>query len=344
MLGDKVEELGFEFDDDDDNHDYNEERFNRTNIEIEGYDGKTIQVIQYGKSQGLTRKEAEMNSKKIQYNFVQKGKDLRFDTHFSLSDARFRAQRLKVKIMIPYGKSFSMTRDFANYMDNVLESGYFHEEGQDLFIGSLWSFSTEKGLICLNRTPHSEEESKDEDFSDEKVGFTITKDLGNFSSIKGLNTESSQIKIIRGDLPKITYKGNQALESSVHVENNMLIVDKIQPGIQVEIVVPELKQVELGGNASTEIEGFTSSTFDVILRGFHSLTLKGGGEQLNAAVYDSAELIAPDFTVKKAFVSLDKYAKIEVNASKYVQGKKYASSSFVNKTNNGVSYKWNVIK
>jgi phage shock protein PspC (stress-responsive transcriptional regulator) len=345
MLGEKVEDFAFDFEDDDEhNRDYNEERFNRAAIEIEGYDGKTIQVISYAKSQGLTRKEAELNAKKIQYNYLLKGKDLRFDTHFSLSDARFRAQRLKVKIMIPYGKSFSMTRDFAYYMENVLEGGYFHEEGQDLFIGSLWTFSADKGLICLNRIPHTDEESKDEDFSDEKVGFTITKDLQNFTSIKGLNTESSQIKITRGDLPKITYKGNQALESSVHVENNVLIVDKIQPGIQVEIVVPELTKVELGGNASTEIEGFSSSTFDVILRGFHSLTLKGGGEQLNASVFDSAELIAPDFAVAKAFVALDKYAKMEINASKFVQGKKYESSSFVNKINSGVSYKWNVLK
>jgi len=344
MLGEKVEEFAFDFEEDEDNHDYNEERFNRANIEMEGYDGNTIQVIQYAKSQGLTRKEAESNAKKIQYHFLQNGKNLRFDTHFSLAEPRFRAQRIKVKIMIPYGKSFSMTRDFAYYMDNVLEGGYFHEEGQDLFIGSLWTFSADKGLICLNRKPHSDEESKDEDFSDEKVGFTITKDLQNFTSIQGLNTESSQIKITRGDLPKITYKGNQALESSVHVENNVLIVDKIQPGIQVEIVVPELTKVELGGNASTEIEGFTSSTFDVVLRGFHSLTLKGGGKQLNAALFDSAELVAPDFVVEKAYVTLDKYAKMEVNASKYVQGKKYDSSSFVNKASAGVSYKWNVIK
>ena len=344
MLGEKVEEFTFDFEEEEDNNDYNEERFNRTNIEVEGYDGKSIQVITYAKSQGLTRKEAETNAKMIQYNYLQKGKDLRFDTHFGLQNSKFRAQRLKVKIMIPYGKSFSMTRDFAYYMDNVLESGYFHEEGQDLFIGSLWSFSADKGLICLNRTPHNEEESKDEDFTDEKVGFTITKDLANFSAISGLNTESSQIKITRGDLPKITYRGNQALESSAHVENNVLVLDKIQPGIQVEIVVPELTKVELGGNASTEIEGFTSAKLDVILRGFHSLSLKGGGNQLNASVFDSAELNAGDFAVEKAFIAIDKYAKIEVNVSKMVQGKKYESSKFSNKMSSGVSYKWNVIK
>ncbi len=345
MLGEKVEDFTFDFEqDEEDNFDFNEVNFNRANIEIEGYDGKTIQVITYAKSQGMTRKEAEMNSKKIQYSFVQKGKDLRFDTHFGLSDARFRAQRLKVKIMIPYGKSFSMTRDFARYMGNVLEGGYFHEEGQDLFVGSLWTFSADKGLVCLNRTPHSDEESKNEDFSDEKVGFTITKDLQNFTSIKGLNTESSQIKITRGDLPKITYKGNEALESSAHVENNVLVLDKIQSGIQVEIVVPELTNVELGGSASTEIEGFTTSKMDVILRGFHSLTLKGGGAQLNAAIFDSGELIATEFGVEKAFVSLDKYAKAELNASKFVQGKKFNSSKFSNKIGSGVSYKWSELK
>ncbi|MFM6943375.1 MAG: PspC domain-containing protein [Aquirufa sp.] len=343
MLGEKVEEFTFDFEDEEDNHDFNEERFNRANIEIEGYDGKTIQVISYAKSQGLTRKEAELNAKMIQYNYLQKGKDLRFDTHFSLQNSKFRAQRLKVKIMIPYGKSFSMTRDFAYYMENVLESGYFHEEGQDLFIGSHWTFSADKGLICLNRTPHNEEESNNEDFSTDKVGFTITKDLENFTSIQGLTTESSQIKITRGDLPKITYRGNQTLESSAHVENNVLVLDKIQPGIEVEIVVPELTKVELGGNANSEIEGFTSAKMDVILRGFHSLTLKGGGNQLNASVFDSAELNAADFAVEKAYVSIDKYAKIEVNVSKMLQGKKYESSKFSNKMS-GTSYKWNMLK
>jgi phage shock protein PspC (stress-responsive transcriptional regulator) len=344
MLGEKVEQFTFDFEEEEDNFDFNEERFNRTNIEIEGYDGKTIQVITYAKSQGLSRKEAEANAKMIQYNYLQKGKDLRFDTHFSLKNSPFRAQRLKVKIMIPYGKSFSMTRDFALYMDNVLESGYFHEEGQELFTGSLWSFSADKGLVCLNRTPHSDEESKEENISDDKISLRIEKDLENFTSIKGLNTESSQIKIKKGDLPKITYRGNQALESSAHVENNVLVLDKIQPGIQVEIVVPELTKVELGGNASTEIAGFTSSKFDVILRGFHSLTLKGGGDQLNAGLFDSAELIAKDFTVEKAFVSLDKYAKVELNASKLVQGKKFDSSKFSNKSSSGVNYKWSIVK
>jgi hypothetical protein len=80
------------------------------------------------------------------------------------------------------------------------------------------------------------------------------------------------------------------------------------------------------------------------LRGFHSLTLKGGGDQLNAGLFDSAELIATDFAVEKAFVSLDKYTKVELNASKLVQGKKYESSKFSNKTNTGVSYKWSVLK
>jgi len=176
------------------------------------------------------------------------------------------------------------------------------------------------------------------------VGFTITKDLENFTSIKGLNTESSQIKIKKGDLPKITYRGNQALESSVHVENNVLIFDKIQPGIQVEIEVPDLKQIELGGNANTEIEGFTLGTLDVILRGFHSLTAKGSAKQLNASAFDSAELVATDFSVEKAFVSIDKYAKMELNASYLVQGKKFDSSKFSNKSSSGVNYKWSIVK
>ena len=112
----------------------------------------------------------------------------------------------------------------------------------------------------------------------------------------------------------------------------------------MEIVVPELNKVELGGNASTEIEGFKSSTVDVILRGFHSLTLKGSGKQLNASVFDSAELLATDFSVEKAYVSIDKYSKIELNSSYLVQGKKFDSSKFSNKSSSGVNYKWSIVK
>jgi hypothetical protein len=96
-----------------------------------------------------------------------------------------------------------------------------------------------------------------------------------------LNTESSQIKIKKGDLPKITYKGNQALESSVHVENNILVFDKIQPGIQVEIEVPDLKQVELGGNASTEIEGFTPGKNDIFPLPIEEIQFSNGNWQQN---------------------------------------------------------------
>jgi hypothetical protein len=72
--------------------------------------------------------------------------------------------------------------------------------------------------------------------------------------------------------------------------------------------------------------------------------LKGSGAQLNAAIFDSAELIATEFSVEKAFVSLDKYAKLELNASKLVQGKKFDSSKFSNKSSSGVNYKWSIVK
>jgi hypothetical protein len=82
----------------------------------------------------------------------------------------------------------------------------------------------------------------------------------------------------------------------------------------------------------------------VILRGFHSLTLNGTAKQLNVSAFDSAELVAADFSVEKAFVSIDKYAKIELNASNLVQGKKFESSKFSNKSSNGVNYKWSIVK
>jgi hypothetical protein len=96
LLGSNV--LAEEFLDEDEQHDYNRGGFSRAQISMEGYDGKTIQVIQYAKSNGNSRIEAENYAKGIQYAFQQKGQQLMFDTHFGLKNFKF---RIKLKSMKP---------------------------------------------------------------------------------------------------------------------------------------------------------------------------------------------------------------------------------------------------
>ena len=327
--------------DEDEQHDFNRGGFSRAQITLEGYDGKTIQIIQFAKSNGRTRAEAEQNAKAVQYQYALKGNQLVLDSHFGLKNLKFRNQRMRVKILIPYGVTFSMTREFGYFIDNVLDSGYFNEENGDQFIGSKWTFSMEKGLICLNRNPkHSDDSNFDSSNSDEDsfdaapeapiapaapTNFSISKTLEPFSAIELKHCGSASINIVKGKEYKISYRSAEASADFgrlTSVGNRTLSLNDIPNGMTVTIESPSLNKVDLGGNGRTEIKGFDVPSLDVILRDFHSLTLSGHSNELAAAAFDSSELLASNWETNIARISVGNQAKMDLNAKKSIKGKK----------------------
>jgi hypothetical protein len=341
MLGNTI--IADEFLDDDEMHDFNQNGFSRASMSLEGYDGKTIQVILFAKSNGKTRADAELNAKSIQYKWVQKGNQIVMDSHFGLKNFKFRNQRMRVKVLIPYGVSFGMTRDFALYIENLLDAGYFKNTENDLFIGSKWAFTPDKGLVCLNREPQSnsdsdESDSDDANFSDNpklpnsgesmnkgdsNTGFSITKTLPAFSSIELLESETAAISITQGPAYQITYKSSAAthdFSSLAKVDQGVLKFPKVQSGLEIQIQMPSLNKLSLGGNSRTTLTGFDLDNLDVLLSGFHSLTLKGKSNRLQVSANESSELLAANWLTQKAFVSVSNQAKMELNASELIKG------------------------
>ena len=341
MLGNTI--LADEFLDDDELHDFNLNGFSRASISLEGYDGKTIQVIMFAKSNGKTRADAELNAKSIDYQWIQKGNQIEMDSHFGLKNFKFRNQRIRIKVLIPYGVSFGMTRDFALYIENLLDAGYFKNEENHLFVGSKWAFTPSKGLICLNREPLSssdsnEFESDDSDFSDnpklpnsdnsknkedDNISFSITKTLPAFSSIELLESETAAISITQGPIYQISYKSSGPMNdfsSLAKVEGGVLKFPKVQSGLEITIQTPSLKKISLGGNSRTTLTGFDVDNLDVLLSGFHSLTLNGKSKQLQVSANESSELLAANWQTQKAFVAVSNQAKMELNASELIKG------------------------
>ncbi|MHA8053315.1 PspC domain-containing protein [Aquirufa sp. OSTEICH-129A] len=332
MLGSR--ELVDEILDDEDLHDYNREGFTRAQITIEGYSGTSIQVIEFSKSNGKDRLDAEKNARSIKYDYAVQGDKILFDSHFGITNQRFRNQRLRVKVLIPFGQSFGMTRDFATYIENEIDGGYFNESNGDLFVGSMWNFTPEKGLTCLNREPiEDNNESFQDDRSNDELGanFSISKDLENFQSIEALNTEGASIQIVPGDKYVIRFEGNDkpSFVTEAKVVNGVLKLDKVQSGVQIEIQSPKLSKVELGGNARTEIKGFNQAKLEVVLHDFHSVNVDGTTDLLVASTDQNAELIAPNLIVQKAVVSLKDQSKMDLNVIKNLTGSKSADAQLV---------------
>jgi phage shock protein PspC (stress-responsive transcriptional regulator) len=336
MLGNTI--LADEFLDDDELNDFNRNGFSRASVSLEGYDGKTIQVIMFAKSNGKTRADAELNAKSIDYQWLQKGNQIVMDSHFGLKNFKFRNQRMRVKVLIPYGVSFGMTRDFALYIENQLDNGYFKNEENDLFFGSKWAFTPDKGLICLNREPQSNNDSDESGFSDnpkfpksdesknkeaDELSFSITRTLPAFSSIELLESETAAISITQGPIYQISYKTADQMNdfsSSAKVDQGVLKFPKVQSGLEITIQAPSLNKISLGGNSRTTLSGFDLDNLDVLLSGFHSLTLNGKSKQLQVSASESSELLAANWQTQKAFVSVSNQAKMELNASELIKG------------------------
>ena len=321
-------------------HDYNLENFNRADISIEGHSGKTIQVIQFVKSKGLTRSEAELNARSVLYQYGVKGNAIKFDTHFGIKNQKFRNQQIRVKILIPFGKQFGISRDFASYIQNEIPNGFFNEDDGDKFIGSLWVFTNENGLTCVNRTPKMMEDSevksefekgirdgfKEGDSNvDDQVNFSFSKTLSPFHSIEMPVAESASIKILKGPISKITYQSPVEItefSSKATIENGILKFPSVQSGLIIVIETPTIDKLMLGGSAKTEISGFDVPTLEVVLSDFHSLTLSGKSQNLIASASQNSELLAGNWQTQKAIIALESPAKMDLNVVSSIKGRK----------------------
>jgi hypothetical protein len=265
------------------------------------------------------------------------------DSHFGLKNFKFRNQRMRIKVLIPYGVSFGMTRDFALYIENLLDAGYFKNEENDLFVGSKWVFTPSKGLVCLNREPFSNSDSNDSDSDDsdfsknpklpnsdgsknkeaDELSFSITRTLPAFSSIELLESETAAITITQGPIYQISYKSAEHFNdfsSSAKVVQGVLKFPKVQSGLDIAIQTPSLMKLALGGNSRTTLSGFDLDNLDVLLSGFHSLTLNGKSNKLQVSASESSELLAANWQTQKAFVAVSNQAKMELNASELIKG------------------------
>ena len=338
--------------DEDEAHDFNRGGFSRAQVTLEGYDGKTIQIIQFAKSNGRTRGEAESNAKAIQYHYVLKGNQLILDSHFGLQNLKFRNQRMRVKILIPYGVTFGMTREFGYFIENVLDSGYFNENDTDLFVGSKWTFSADKGLVCLNREPNRSNDSSDSNDSETEEGTTssnlsISKTVNPFTQVEISQTDGAKIEIKQAAEYKISMESSDPVDNwsqIASVDGSLLRFKSLPSNVTVTIETPDLRKVDLGGTGRTEISGFDAAKMEVILHDFHSLKLEGRSDALAASTYDRSELDASGFKVKNATVWIDKKARMDLNVSESLRGKKYASATANNSNSLGKKEIWTILK
>lgn len=126
-------------------------------LQIVGWNGSQVQLYKRMEAQGETYTKASAFAKAIQYNVAMQDSTLIFDSGLTIPESEpYRAQRLKMKLYIPYGQPFTMSPEVGRLLLNTLHPNGYSEGDLE---GNTWKFDQKDGLKCLT----CKEEPKEED-------------------------------------------------------------------------------------------------------------------------------------------------------------------------------------
>ncbi|PKK36979.1 hypothetical protein BWI96_08850 [Siphonobacter sp. SORGH_AS_0500] len=305
-------------------------------VTLEGYEGTEIKLVEEFSSRGRTTKEARERAAQLKHQITQKDSLVTIAKNFEApDDIPFRKPELNIKVFIPYEKEFSMTESFARYVTNRFPNEMFNE---NMFAGSIWKYTRDGELICLNRSvPQEEDTYMSDDDSDHSYESSIGRGVPQEYNLEGFtNLDISggyAVEVKRGSAFKVTvYAENERKldDVSVKVSGNTLVIKRknilgfsfksSRESIRIEM--PALEEVEFVGAISATVKGFdqvkkielagaSKSTFsglnaeqvDVNVHGAARLTLLGSAQQLKADISGASRLEA--FALKANDVQVD---------------------------------------
>ncbi len=319
----------------DDQSDDQYDDFYSSQVTLEGYEGTEIKLVEEFSSRGRTAKEARERAAQLTNQITQKDSLVTIARSFMApDDVPFRKPELNIRLFIPYEKEFSMTESFARYVTNRFPNVMFDE---NMFAGSIWKYTRDGELICLNRSVPQEENNpydENEDHSYESyIGRGVPQEY-NLNGFTNLDISGGYaVEVKRGSAFKVTvYAENERKldDVSVKVSGNTLVIQrKNRLGFSfknsresIRIEMPALENVEFAGAVSATVKGFdnvknielagaSKSTFsglsaervEVNVHGAARLTLLGSAQQLKADISGASRLEA--FALKASDVEVD---------------------------------------
>jgi hypothetical protein len=281
-------------------------------VELIGYDGTSIKVEQIFRADGRDKQDAEKNAVDVNYNIIQKDSVIAFDDRLDFNDnARFRDQHIRMKVYIPFDKEFTMTRGFAEWIDNSLDRQYWNDDEGDKFKGSRWKFTKDGELVCTNRILKTEDENND---SENNIK---TLDLKDFEYIKSeVNSGVCNYEIRQGNEFKVEVEGSYHKDDlKYEVKNNALYIEnRNNNSLTVKITMPKLKGIILkGGNSESNIYDFSGDKLEIELADQNRLIIGGSVKELLVKNSGNSQLQAFDLQVNNTIIEAKDNASAEVN-------------------------------
>ncbi len=325
-------------------------------LNLIGTDDKEIKLVERFQSQGSSRKIAAENAQMIEYNVEQADSTITFDSNITFKkDAKFRAQRLKMDLYIPYNQPFVIEEELWRLIH--YKGNYYDFDRDDK---ETWKITTE-GLQCISCSNNlvlgrSEESS-----------LPVNDELGlsDFNSVD--LTGILDVHLERGDNYAVRMDGAESIKKHYRfsVDGETLVVKYENDGhsfwkrnfsdnskLKITITMPSLRKLEAKGAGEIKFRGFDEDEVDIELLGavqaegqLHArvinidmtgatqLELQGNGDEMEADITGACQLKAYHYEVKNATIEARGASSAEVLVTETLDEKKGIASSISHRGN-----------
>lgn len=321
--------------------------YDMTDLNIKGYEGTEIKLVERFEAQGNTRKIAVENAQLIEYNVEQRDSILLFDSNITFKkDAPFRAQRLKMDLYIPYNTLFVIEERMWHIIQNNSRD---YEGYRDSNFNHTWRM-TDRGFECTTCQEPTGRKS---------MRLRDQYGLRNFSQLELSGLFDVQIEQGRDYAVEMDGEEKQKKRYDVYTSGDILIIDFDDDRdsfwdkaifdnekVKIKITMPRLEKLKARGAGNLSFNGFDEHDLDVELlgavsgegninannltvdlKGVSNLELKGSGHFLEAKAVGASSLRAYGYRVNDAVVDAIGASSVKVYVSDKLEITKTMTSS-----------------
>jgi len=309
----------------------------RVRLQLEGFSGPMPRLEQTFSARGRSRAEAQNNARMIDYKVAQNSDTtIVFDSHFEFKpDAKFRQQRLRMKLYIPYGQKFRMDPELADILENTLYRNGYDESHME---GNVFQFTENDGLVCL--TCNGKKTVENEDF----YANSTRRDYRDFQR---LNIQGPfRVIVEQDDRYRVALEGDSedlddiefdqsGDELEIHWQRKFMEWNRDEGSrVTIRITMPNVKELDFAGATAFEVRDFDdvkdlainvsggakgeidaeARAMRINLNAAGELALRGNTKDLNVDATSAAKLSAFDLEAENAEITANSGASVEINA------------------------------
>ncbi len=321
-------------------NDEGEDQFDLISLTIKPAEDSVIALEQNYYAKGRTREEAIENAKKIVYNVEVMDSVFLFNSMFNFGEGvGFRNQHLNMTLYIPEGQQFIIDENMKHLLGIFMyRQGYSNRMLKD----NVWAFE-EQELKCVTCPEEEKQDAEEEETGWDIKGYQRDYDVGLFSEIS--SSSAFKLYIRQGEGHSLILNGPKNLVNDVVVErtggtlsldfkeNISLFKRKKEKAVNIYIVIPELKTLDLGGVSRAYISGIEEDMIDIkmsgaayaemdikadyldaVVDGAAKLKLSGTGEKLTATISGASTFDSYDFTADEVNIEATSASSSKVYA------------------------------